>query len=695
MLRGLYFMGWYRDMWNYHPSLPIKNLHMIDDIESMQGNTLIWSSLGSGAIGLPYLDLEANDKVAPRLRLYGFLNDREFCEECARRNITVFSVLWKAQLWEFPAEFNDDETELLSLNLTRNAGSKKGFVGMSELSTNRYPKLFAPIEKYFPDGLHDFRGNRVHDFLEEFKSVSLDGRSILSAWLMASGHGHICYAPCANKDSYLAYLKKDVEMMADAGAGGLHIDEYDTQKHVLSNAGCFCDECMHKFAKYLSDNDITLPTDVHNLDSFDYRSYLKSKGIRDEELVASNGTRRFSVPLYRAFTDMQLASIEWIVRNVTEHFKDYTRARRGVAAPVTANLFQCLPHSWDSKKYLDILAGEKTQIQLRQDGWYKFAFGWANGKETCFVEDPNAYVRDVIEDIKNNIHDRFILFLLEPMAHGFHIAFPYGSWLQNQVKDAFWPDLRVTRALGTWLSENERLFPRNPVAGTAVLYDLPSALENEISEPADDTPLEVQFGEEKELGRVNFVSKDGRFEVFFNLIQKMSDANVLYNVLYVSPDEELSAKRLSPYSALIVPDAPRMSEHTATVIQSWQKKGGRLITCGRICSKLPDVESMEQAEIVREFTQADTVVHVVAEVPIGLAVHRIDGGYALHLVNYQYNEQTHHIDEITTVRLRLAFTLLTARAVSFPANERLRLHHSAQEIELENVGIYTIIEMRE
>ena len=29
MHKGLYFMGWYRDMWNYHPSLPMKNMQMV------------------------------------------------------------------------------------------------------------------------------------------------------------------------------------------------------------------------------------------------------------------------------------------------------------------------------------------------------------------------------------------------------------------------------------------------------------------------------------------------------------------------------------------------------------------------------------------------------------------------------------------------------------------------------------------
>ena len=73
MLKGIYFMGWQRDMWNYHPSLPMKNMQMIQDIEDIHGDMLIWSCLGSGAIGLPYLDREANDDTSPRMRLYGFM----------------------------------------------------------------------------------------------------------------------------------------------------------------------------------------------------------------------------------------------------------------------------------------------------------------------------------------------------------------------------------------------------------------------------------------------------------------------------------------------------------------------------------------------------------------------------------------------------------------------------------------------
>jgi len=692
MLRGLYFMGWYRDMWNYHPSLPMKNTHMIDDIGEIKANTLIWSCLGSGAIGLPYLDLEANDKVPPRLRLYGFLNDREFCEECAKRGITVFSVLWKGQLWEFGAEFSDDESELLGLNLLRGAGTKRGYVGMRELSTNRYPKLFAPIEKYFPDGLRDFKGNRIGDFLEEFRAVSLEGRTILSRWLMAPEHDHKCYTPCANKSSYLSYLKRDVEMMADAGAGGLHIDEYDTQKFVISNAGCFCPECVDKFRKYLADNHVALPDDAGSLESFDYGAYLRGKGYGDEDIVASNGTRRFKVPLFKEFTQMQMDSIEWFVGGLAQHFKAYTEKTRGKAAPVTANLFQCYPHSWSCKKYLDILAGEKTKIELRQDGWYKFAFGWLNGKENCFVEDPNEYVRDMLNDIKNNIHDRFITFVLEPMAHGFHIAFPYGSWLQNQVKDAFWPDLRVLKALGNFLDKREALFPRAPVADIAVIYDVSTALENQLYEPTDDTPVPVSYAPDEELGEVNFVVRDGQYDVFFGLVQKLSDENVLYNVVYVSPDEPLTEERLAGYRTVVLPDAFAMAPETARCVNAWAHSGGRILSCGRQAPGVTGAQTLDREALTAELSVDKGLVQMDECQSIGAALHRTRAGYALHLVNYAYNEKTHRIDPLENLGMELKFAPESIRLHSFPENPLLTAELEGSRLELCHLGIYSIVE---
>lgn len=701
MQKGIYFMGWQRDMWNYHPSLPMKNMQMVEDICDMHGNMLTWSCLGSGAIGLPYLDREANEEIPPRMRLYGYMNDKEFCEECKKRGIKVFSVLWKAQLWEFGAEFNEDETKLLSLNILRNASNNHKYVGMRELSTDQYPHIFESMKKYFPDGLKDYQGNNVDDFLDEFKAVSLEGRDILSAWLMAPEHDHKCYTPCSNKESYLAYMKRDVEMMIDAGAGGLHIDEYDTQKHVLHNAGCFCNECMEKFNTYLQKNHIILPEDADRK-QFNYRKYLLDKGYKDENLLAFNSNYRWEIPLYRDFVNMQMDSIEWVVRELSIHAKAYAEKRGNNDFPVTANLFQCFPISWKCKKYLDILSGEKTNLTLRQDGWYKYAFGWLNGKECCFVEDPNAYVRDMVTDIKNGINDRCILFLLEPLAHGFHIAFPYGSWLQNQVKDAFWPDLRMMKRLGAWLDEKAHLFPENPVADIAVVYDLNSAYENLWTEPSDkhtatyNKVQRVDLTDVAELGTQGAFSADGAFEEFFELIQELSDSNILYNVIYESPDEKLTLEALRKYKTVVVPDAFFMDEETAHVLNEYWENGGETISYSRHPEGLKTSSCYgkeERTKLVEYLCGKKGKVYCEGDKRYGIALHDNGESHVLHIVNYNFNDETHRIDQIPEIRLQMNVFMEQIDVHTFPENKEIQIEIEENEIRIKNADIYTILEV--
>jgi len=159
--RGIYFDAWFPLQHNYHPSLPPRRLRMIDHIEAYRGTMLVWAALGGGALSLPYLEEEAFGPVPPRFRMYGFVNDAEFMAECGRRGIDVFGVVFE-HAWEFPAEFNDAEDTVLSLNETRGAGTP-GWLGIREFWNDRYPKLWPPRSRYFPDGVRNADGDEVTD----------------------------------------------------------------------------------------------------------------------------------------------------------------------------------------------------------------------------------------------------------------------------------------------------------------------------------------------------------------------------------------------------------------------------------------------------------------------------------------------------------------------------------------------------
>lgn len=676
MIRGMHYMCWYRNDWNYHPSMPMKRLQQVQDIVDMNGNMLLWSCLGSAAIGIQYLDKEANEQIPPRLRFYGYLNDKEFIEECGKRGITAFAVIWKAQLWEFPAEFNEDESELLALNKLRGVG-KKGWIGMRELSTDRYPKLFPSIKEFFPEGMTGSDGNSVKDFLEEFRTVTLDGKPILSTWLMVPGHEHYCNTPCGNKPTYMQYVRKEIEIMVDAGAPGIHIDEEDSQMHALLNAGCFCKDCMKGFRKHLKGNpsDETAGLD---LDLFDYRKYLKEKGYTDNDLVGGQMDRRFRIPLFKAFVMFNMQGMEQNVVEIANYARAYSLQKHGKPVLVTSNHFHCLPHYTSIRKYCDFIIGEKSGIKLRQDGFYRFGYAFFGGKEGSFIEDPNDHVLQIIQDIDHAKNDSYILFMLEPLAHGFNIAIPYGAWLMNFKKDSFYPNLEIEHQMGEWLKKHEDLFTNHFVAETAILYDQRSALETELF-----------------LGGHQDSHREGGFRTFHDLSQTLCDQRILYNVIYVSPDEPLTPERLSDYKNLILPDAFSLPEDEILMIREWMSQGGHVISLGKVDPRMADTRFSYQKfhDLKKWIVKTGTILDAQEVSDLGLALHKRDRGYALHLVNYRLNSSSRVIETIPRAEFTLAWCPREVKVHSFPESGA-EASIEGNLLTVKNIGIYTIVDLQ-
>lgn len=675
MIRGMHYMCWYRQDWNYHPSMPMKRLQQVQDIVDMNGNLLLWSCLGSGAIGMQYLDKEANEAIPPRLRFYGNLNDKEFIAECSKRGIIASAVIWKAQLWEFPAEFSKDESELLSLNKLRGVG-KKGWIGMRELSTDRYPKLFPSIKKFFPKGLKDSDGKPVKDFLKGFMAVTLDGNPIFSKWLMVPGHDHYCYSPCGNKPAFREYVRKEIEIMIDAGAPVVHIDEFDAQLLAAMSGGCFCKDCLRLFREYLKLNP-SAETEGLDLDRFDYRAFLKKKGYTDKDLTDPDMDKRLAIPLLPAFIRFHIDCIEPGVIDIADHVRAYSLKKTGKQAQVTANLYNCDPHGDAVRKHCDLIIGEKADIKLRQDGYYRYGYAFFGGKEGSFIEDPGPYVHEIMRDIAAGKNDSYILFMLEPLAHGFNIAIPYGGWLQNQRQDSFYPPAEAERQMGAWLKEHEKLFTNRFVAETAVVFDQRSAMDCELTKGLNRRHLDVGF------------------PLFHGLCQSLCDARMLYNVLYVSPDEPLTAKRLAAYKQLVLPDVYSLPESEIRMLRAWQKKGGRVVSVGRVDPRLADTEFRYGAfqDLNARLAQVGSVVAAQEVDGLGISLHKRGKGHALHIVNYRLNSGTREIEKIPSASFTLGWKPQKAVVHSFPAcDAKARVEENV--LTVENLGVYTVVELQ-
>ncbi|MDX6317911.1 MAG: hypothetical protein QOD35_1311, partial [Nocardioidaceae bacterium] len=266
MQRGVYFDAWFPRQHCYHPSLPPRRLRMVDDLVDYRATLLVWASMGGGSLALPYLEQEAFGPVDARSRFYGFVNDSEFIAECHKHGIAVFGIVFEAQGWEFPVELNDDEDAVLSLNELRGVGHRD-WMGLREFGQNRYPKLWDPVEKYFPDGLVNSDGEPVTDIIEECCSRDIHQVACHAQWVECPDREHQCFYMDRNNPVWREYLKAVIRIQIDAGVDGIQLDEAELPMGAFQYGACFCKDCMKGFRAYLQGQPAEQrSSDLHDVD---------------------------------------------------------------------------------------------------------------------------------------------------------------------------------------------------------------------------------------------------------------------------------------------------------------------------------------------------------------------------------------------------------------------------------------------
>jgi hypothetical protein len=691
--RGVYFDAWFPRQHNYHPSLPARRLRMIEQLRAYRSTTLVWAALGGGSISLPYLEGEAFGPIDPRFRMYGFVNDREFIAECDRAGIRVFGIVFEVQGWEFPVELDADESEVLAMNELRGAGTR-AWMGLREFSQNRYPKLWKPVEHYFPDGLRNSLGEPVTDILEECCSRDIHGNPCHCLWVEAPDREHACIAMDRNNPVWREYLKAVIRIQIDAGVHGVQLDEAELPITSMQYGGCFCRECMTQFRAYLAELDPPPPELAGvDLETFHYGEWLLAQGHDFQE-----GRERS--PLFAHYMRFQRRAITRYFGELADYAREYGRAH-GREVLVSGNFFNMFEHYYALEPKTDLLITEMRNTRDRQPAWYRYVAGFAGQKPVIVVENPyGGVVPELIEELgRGRGHDRFRMSVYEAYALGTSMSLPYGSWMGSEIEDAFYAPHELCVEIGEFLAAHEALFSREGAAEVGVVFSVESSLAQEEAARAALAN-----------NRLNLLPDE--LAPFWAASEALCDALQPYDVV-MFPDgtlraDTVTAADLGRYRVLVLPDCGILTVRQADALLGYLDGGGRAIVAGRLGENLDagrrarlaghprGVRVAEPAEVVAALPDGPQVL-----APEGLdaavGLHRVAAGVAVHILRYAYDAAADAVPvrQDLEIGVRLEDCAVTGvEAVPDGVGVELRSDGPMHAIRLRDVPLYTIVILR-
>lgn len=671
MERGIYFDGWYKNNHCYHPSLPFRSMQMVEDLEKYEGTMLVWSALGGGSISLPYLENEAFGEVDPRLRFYGFMNDSEFIAECNKRGIKVFGIVFEVQGWEFPVVLSEDGKYIKQMNVLRDKDQPHDWYGLREFSSGRHDGLFrTSLKDYYPDGIINSDGELVTDLWEEVAARTYKGEPVHARWVEVVGHSETCYQTCRNNPVWRNYMKKIIQIQIDAGVAGIQLDEAELPITSLGAGGCFCKDCRKQFTAYLKElraaGKMSAEYDDIDLETFDYKDF-----INDNHYDFPNGA-----PLFKEYYDFQQRAVKKHFIELVDFARDYARRTQNREIEVSANFFNLMPVYYPMENTVDVLITEMNSTVFRQPHWYRYVAGYSNTKPVVIAENPyGGVIPELLEMLdKGRGYDLYRLLLLEAATYGCNMSIPYGGWMGNTIKDAFYPPRDVTEQVQKFLKNNERLYSKASAANTMVMYSYPSYYWREVTK---DYTGDVQQKKDSILfyTPTDIIDENTSRLPFWEVVKELSDQQVLYDVKMFGDDElrveDSSLEELAQYDLIVVPDCDILTVKQTEVLTGCVREGKRLLIFGRAGENVPGwLDAVKDSENVYIAENPDSKREALGcfreafrEAYDGLWQLRVDNAdvgvhmqesaecRSVHLISYRYDEEADRIAPIPELNL--------------------------------------------
>lgn len=671
MERGVYFDGWFKNNHCYHPSLPLRSLQMIEDLEKYHGTLLVWSAMGGGSISLSYLEHEAFGPVDPRMRFYGYMNDSEFIAECNKRGIKVFGIVFEVQGWEFPAVIDSETNEVKRLNLHAEQDENHGWYGLREFGQDKYPGLFGKsLKDYYPNGIVNSDGEKVEDLWEECTARKQDGSPVHAQWVEVKGHKQICHQTCRNNPVWRDYLKKIMKIMVDAGVPGIQLDECELPITAIGSGGCFCKDCMKQFTQYLREQKalgkLGAEFDEIDLDTFNYKDYLNARGLAFPH----------EAPFYRQYWEFQMHMVKKYFTELAQYAKNYAKETYGRDLQISGNMFNLMPVYYPIVDQADVIITEMQHTLFRQPHFYRYCAGFAGKKPVLVAENPYGGIIPALLKMLDagKGYDLYRIFLLEASVYGCNMCVPYGGWMGNTIKDAFWPPRELTAQVQDFIAEHENFYPKTNVKGAAVLYSFPSNYWRETSKGNGGNAMLIDEQESLLDCTTSEWNDPNAVQIpFWSVIKALSSHQVMYDVKMMGGmdvcEDKFESTDIAGYESVIVPDCFEVTENQVAVLKRYAENGGKVFVFARFAENhpaqaaalraTPNVQFIAETEdyvgglenLMQIFLNSHQRAVICSDDKLGIQRFDEAGNTYVHVLNYSYNAEEDRILPVAGVEI--------------------------------------------
>ena len=387
---------------------------------------------------------------------------------------------------------------MLALNELRGVG-QRDWMGLREFSQNRYPKLWTPVENYFPGGLVNSDGEPVTDLIEECVARDIHQQPCHAHWVECPDREHQCFYMDRNNPVWREYLKAVIRIQIDAGVDGIQLDEAELPMGAFQYGACFCKDCMKGFRAYLQalaavereHRACTTSTST----TFHYGDWLLGAGLRLQGRPRVDAAVRRLLPL-------PVPGDQEVLRRA-RRLRPRVRPRSvGREILVSGNFFNLEPMYLALADDVDLVITEMRNTTYRQPEWYRYVAAFAGDKDVVVVENPyGGVVPELIELLGRGQGPRPApaLAVRGGRVRRQHVGARTASWMGSIIEDSFYAPHELATEIQAFLADHERAVSRGaPPTRSAVVFSVESTREligrADASDNTDERARRVRRG---------------------------------------------------------------------------------------------------------------------------------------------------------------------------------------------------------